>query len=208
MIEEVALNKGLVEEFIRKHIGKNGMRVVNVFEKTKKPVKDEELAAGSKLKVTEIRAILNKLHYKGFVEYNKRKDANSGWYHYTWQLNKKRIFEALLTEQIEELEKLKKKQELNENYSVFICKKGCIEMPFEVAAEYNFKCPNCGDSMSFFDTIKQTKQINKTIENLERQINEIKEVLSYKKVKTNKKKTQKIGRISKSSSKQKKAKKR
>ena len=124
---------------------------------SKKWVSDEYLAKKLKLRVTEIRAILNRLHYRGIVEYNKDKNMKTGWYSYTWEVKPKRIIELITEQEEEELEKLNHKVEFEKNYDFFSCAKSCENLTFEVAAEYQFKCPECGQAMARTDNKKRLK---------------------------------------------------
>ena len=160
----------VVNEYLKKIGGIQAVQVMEVLEKNNKPLKDEEIAKKIDSKVTEIRSLLNKLNYRGIADYDKRKDQNSGWYHYTWTLNEQRIVELLMEEQKKMLEKLEQRKEMQENYSIFSCKDECIEEPFETAMEYNFKCPKCGDGMKYIEFKKQVKK-------LERDITQIRDVL-------------------------------
>lgn len=129
---------------------------------------DEELAKKMKVKVTEIRAVLNRLHYRGIACYKKTKNRKNGWYNYTWEIKKKRIVELILAEQQETIEKLEAKQDFEKNYSFFSCKNNCTMVPFEIATEYQFKCPECGSTMDYFDYTKKLKDINSQIETLKK----------------------------------------
>jgi len=66
----------------------------------------------------------------------------------------------------EEIKKLEQKIDFEKNYCFFSCKKTCSSFPFEVAAEYQFRCPACGETMASFDYSKKLENINKQIEEL------------------------------------------
>ena len=128
------------------------------------------------IKITEIRAVLNRLHYQGIAAYTKTKDSKSGWYYYNWLINKGRVVELIVDKQKCELEKLKQKQNLTRNYDFFACNSACEEIPFEVAAEYNFKCPKCGKSMDLLNNKKSMKTIDGKLAGLEKELLELAEM--------------------------------
>ena len=146
--------------------GDDALQVVKIYERKGKMVTDEELAKKMRLKVTEVRTILNRLHYRGVACYQKSKNTKTGWYSYTWEIKKKRVAELLLEEMVEKTEKLEAKQQMQSNYGLFSCSSLCGQMPFEVAAEYDFKCPECGAPMDMLDSKKMLKRTQKELEGL------------------------------------------
>ena len=118
-------------------------------------------------KVTEIRAILNKLHYRGIACYQKSRNQKTGWYNYTWELNKTRLSELIIEKQQEILEKLNKKKTLEGDYNFFDCNNCNERLPFEVATEYNFACPSCGGMMNSGNNPQKQKDIDKKIKQIE-----------------------------------------
>tara|TARA_Y100000310_G_scaffold313654_1_gene362243 strand:- start:576 stop:1121 length:546 start_codon:yes stop_codon:yes gene_type:complete len=160
------INIPIAQEFIKRVAGQDAVRVIKIYEKKGKYVTDEELAKKMKLKVTEIRTILNRLHYRGIACYQKSKNTKTGWYSYTWIIKSKRIADLLLEEMQENLEKMENKQTLHSNYGLFSCNTNCGMVPFEVAAEYDFRCPDCGNSMDILDN-------NKVLKDTEAQLKEL-----------------------------------
>ncbi len=168
------VNIGLVQEFLKKVGGEPAINVTTIYERKGKRVTDEELAKKMRMKVTEIRTVLNRLHYRGIACYKKTKNKRNGWYNYTWEIKKKRIIELILETQQERIEKLEAKQQFGENYSFFTCKQSCELLPFEIAAEYQFKCPKCGETMDAYDYTKNLETINKEIDALKNEVNKLK----------------------------------
>ncbi len=160
----------LVQDFLKNVGGEAAIGVATIYEKKNAHVTDEELAKKMKMKVTEIRTVLNRLHYRGIACYNKTKDKKSGWYNYTWEIKKKRVIELILEEQKEVIEKLESKQNFGMNYSFFSCKENCEIVPFEIAAEYQFKCPECGKTMDSFDYTKRLASINEQIGEMKKEV--------------------------------------
>lgn len=166
----------VVQDFLKKVGGEHAGGVAEIYEKKGAQVTDEELAKKMKLKVTEIRTVLNRLHYRGIACYKKTKNKKSGWYNYTWEIKKKRVVELILEQQQEMIEKLELKQNFGEKYSFFNCRNDCEIVPFEIAAEYQFRCPTCGEAMAMFDYSKKLESINKQIEELKEEAGALKKL--------------------------------
>lgn len=166
----------IVQDFLRNVGGEAAVGVATICEKKGRQVTDEELAKKMKVKVTEIRTVLNRLHYRGIACYKKTKNKRNGWYNYTWGIKKKRIVELILEAQRETIEKLEAKQAFSANYSFFSCKNSCSIVPFEIAAEYQFRCPECSETMNSFDYTEKLQSINSHIVELKKEVGELKKV--------------------------------
>ncbi len=126
-------------------------------------------------KLTKIRSILNKLHYKGIATYERTRDKNSGWYTYTWDLKTNRIVELITQIHNESIEGYETRLENEQNYVYFQCPNNCERMPFEIASEYNFKCPECSSDMQAADNTQLIKDLEQTITDTKTQIEKISE---------------------------------
>jgi len=160
------INMPVAQEFLKKVAGEDAIKIARIYEKKGKCVTDEELAKKMKLKVTEVRTILNRLHYRGIACYQKTKNNKTGWYSYTWVIKSGRVANLLLEEMVEKMEKLEAKQAIQSNYGLFLCRNKCNMIPFEVAAEYNFQCPECGTTMEIVDNNKVLKETGQRLEEL------------------------------------------
>jgi len=194
----IDLDSPLVEEFIKKKAGPNAYPVVKTIEK-EKTKEEKEIAREKKngeeteenlntsrpgqegrtdeeIKkevdiddVNKIRSVLNRLHYLGIIGYDREKAEKSNWYTYTWFLREERLKELLKETYEEKLEELRKKLEMAQNYVFFKCENGCEEHPFEIAFEYDFECPDCGEQMDKADENNE--------EEIKEEIEEIKDLL-------------------------------
>lgn len=153
----------IAQEFLSSIGGKYAVDVIATCEKKKRPVTDEDIGKHVPLKITEIRTILNKLHYMGIATYAKDRNSKTGWYSYTWEIKPKRIVELILEQQIGEIEKMEKKMDYEKNYAFFSCKGSCHNFPFEIAAEYQFKCPECGATMDSVDNRKRLRDLKNRV---------------------------------------------
>ncbi|MBI4214549.1 hypothetical protein HY546_01005 [archaeon] len=162
---KLTLSSPLVREFVQKSAGDNALRIIRCLDKG---LTDDQIAKRTRLEVNEIRAVLNRLHYLGVIIYSKEKSSKSNWYTYTWFLNDARIKELLHGQLREEHEKLREKLSMEEAYVFFKCLNGCEKIPFELAFEYDFKCPGCGNSMAQQNNSHERKSIERRIGELEK----------------------------------------
>ncbi len=178
MPQKSITNLVLVKDLLDTVGGQDAIDLVKICEKKRKRVTDEEISKKMKKKVTEIRAILNKLHYRGIACYQKTRNQKTGWYNYTWEIKKDRIADIIGEQQVENLDKLTQKKNLEADYSFFDCV-GCNERAiFEIAAEYNFICPSCGGSMTSANDPNRQKEIDQKIKKIEKELeilNKVKE---------------------------------
>jgi transcription initiation factor TFIIE subunit alpha len=170
------LSFSITQDFLKNVAGDYAFDVVKTCQKKGKEITDEEIGKDVKIKITEIRAVLNRLHYRGIACYNKSRNQKTGWYSYTWGIKTKRIAELLLEQYAEEIQKLDKKKQFEKDYALFSCQKNCSNIPFEVAVEYQFKCPDCGDTMEAVDKQKSSKEVNKRIKTLQEEAKEIEKI--------------------------------
>ncbi|MBU2477331.1 hypothetical protein KKG83_07735 [Candidatus Micrarchaeota archaeon] len=161
------LSYEIARDFINTTGGKDAISLIKACKSKKGRINDEEIAEKTGLKITEVRTILNRLHYRGIACYDKKKNNKTGWFSYTWEIKEKRIAELIIEQQSEEIKKLEKKLEFETDYAFFSCKQICESVPFEVAAEYQFKCPGCGKQMELVNNKKRVKNIKKQLELIE-----------------------------------------
>lgn len=163
MAKKDILSYEITKSFIRRVGGNDALPLIKACKSKKRKVTDEEVSKKTKLKITEVRATLNRLHYRGIACYDKKKNNQTGWYSYTWEIKERRIAELIIEEQSEEIKKLEKKLEFEKDYVFFVCKQMCESVPFEVAAEYQFRCPKCGNAMEVVNNKKRIKDIKKQL---------------------------------------------
>jgi len=176
MIKKSVFNYDFVKTFLNNSGGSLAVPLILKYYSSS-GFSDEDAAKKLKLKVTEIRTALNRLHYKGIVEYIRKKNKNTGWYSYTWKINIKKILEYLIKDKEEEINKLKLEITKMQDYCFFSCEKGCSEAVFEIASQYNFICPDCGKEMSSLDSVIKIKKTNKKIKDIENILKEFKKMV-------------------------------
>lgn len=127
--------------------GENALAIVRNFYGN---CSDEELAKKLKIKISDVRATLNKLHNEGLVNYIREKDSETGWYSYSWSLNHGRM------------EKWANSQSMNinphnsEGIDYYFCPScGASSVTnFESAADIEFRCESCNRMLEFLDEKK------------------------------------------------------
>ena len=98
----------LVKDFLTNIGGEYAVELVKICTAKRKPATDEMIGKKLPLKITEIRAILNRLHYRGIACYQKTKNTQTGWYLYTWEIKTQRIAALVLEQHAEKISKLEK----------------------------------------------------------------------------------------------------
>jgi len=114
---------------------------------------DDELSKKLKLKISDVRATLNKLHNEGLVNYIREKDSETGWYSYSWSLNIPRM------ERWAGAQSLKIGDLVGSQY--YFCP-SCGESSitnFDSAAEDDFRCERCNKLLDFIDEKKLNELI-------------------------------------------------
>ncbi len=160
----------LVKSFLDTVGGGEAIKLVKICERKRKEFTDEDVSKQMNMKVTEVRAILNRLHYRGIACYQKSRNQKTGWYNYTWEIKNGRIAELIHEKEKENLTKLQEKMSLETDYNLFDCNTCSERLPFEVAAEYNFICPSCGGVMDSTNSPNKQKEINKKIRKIEQEL--------------------------------------
>ncbi len=129
---------------------------------------DEKIERETKIKMAEIRSLLNVLHKYGLVEYQREKNLNSGWFTYTWRCDAGRAFQNFIAAKQREYEELARKTSEAEKTMYYKCRRGCILLPFDVAMEKQFRCPKCESKMNFYDNRRELKKIDARIKTIKK----------------------------------------
>jgi len=127
--------------------GENALAIVRNFYGDNS---DEELAKKLKIKISDVRATLNKLHNEGLVNYIRQKDSETGWYSYSWSLNHGRM-KKWASDQTNKI--MSAGNEGSENYYCPSCGTSTISS-FEDAVVGDFRCTQCNRMLEFLDKEK------------------------------------------------------
>ncbi len=126
--------------------GENALAIIRNFYTN---YSDEDIAKKLKLKISDVRATLNKLHNEGLVNYVREKDNETGWYSYSWSLNLPRV-ERWATHQANRM------VQLDGNTDYYFCS-GCgvaSVTNLESAVVRDFKCEVCSSPLEMIEAKK------------------------------------------------------
>ena len=139
---------------------------LTVIETLSKPKHDEDIAAELNLKATVVRTLLNDLHMKNLVEYERSKNKKTGWYTYLWKKREDRIDEFVKGHLSTKLADLNKQLDLEKDGVTFNC--SCRRVNMESAMETNFVCPECSQMYVESDSKKIVKRLEIEIKKVEK----------------------------------------
>jgi len=109
---------------------------------------DEELSKNLSLRISDVRATLNRLHNEGLVKYARMKDTETGWYSYLWTLNKEKIVDWVARFTTKAVSGDGK--EGIDHYFCPTCGLASI-IEFPQAHECEFKCQKCNKPLEFVE---------------------------------------------------------
>jgi len=153
------------EEVVNELVGEHALPLID-FLRGKTKISEFIIAEELGLEINETRNILYKLLEHNIVSFIRKKDKIKGWYICYWDFNehmvpqlKQRIIKG-------KIEKMRERLTEEQSNTFFLCRNACSRMNFDVAMEFNYKCPECG-------TIMQEQDNARTIEFLEGRIVEL-----------------------------------
>jgi transcription factor E len=128
-----------------------GEKALQVAGELSQPLTDEALAEAAKIKISEVRAVMNKLHSARIAAYARTRNED-GWYTYTWSLalgNAQKILEE------RGLVRKAPKAGAGDSAEYYACpncfSQGGKKFCFDKAAEAEFKCPECSEMLKFVE---------------------------------------------------------
>ncbi|MFP3950418.1 MAG: hypothetical protein ACLFUZ_05010, partial [Candidatus Micrarchaeia archaeon] len=155
--ERKPLDKGeisrLLSDAYARHViieagGEHALEIVRGFSNN---TSDEEISKKLKIKISDVRATLNKLHSLGIVEYSRYKDSETGWFSYFWCLNTGRM-KTWVNEKVEE--ELRNFDFSDGEYYFCPSCGGSSIHDFVSASDYGFRCPACSSTLDFLSEEK------------------------------------------------------
>lgn len=164
-LETELLYNPLVTDYLKTNFGENSIKVISA---AMEEMTDDAIAARCKLKVAEVRAILNKLYNYKMAEYKRIKDRDTGWFSYIWKIDVSNILNIIkeqTTDRIGELDKTMEKISTEFVYYCPQCSKTNL-ISFDLAADLMFRCPNCENKL--LEKEKESK------DKYEKELNELK----------------------------------
>ncbi len=151
------INHVLTSAFARQSLvnlaGENSLAIIRNFDRN---VSDDDISKKLKLKISDVRATLNKLHGAGLVTYLRDKNSETGWYSYSWMASADKI-DRWIIERLEE-RRLTASSGGEEHYFCPACGVNAIHN-FESAYSSFFKCNLCSKDLEFLDDVKREELV-------------------------------------------------
>lgn len=127
-----------------------GEKALHVAGELCTPMTDEDLAEAAKTKISEVRAVMNKLHSAGLATYSRARNED-GWYTYTWSLSLDQA-KRLLEERGVVKRGPSPGSECGEYYACPNCfAQSGKRFGFDKASENEFRCPECSEMLKFVE---------------------------------------------------------
>lgn len=148
-------------EYVGTISGRKGVRVLGAIGEG---ATDEAIEDKTKIKIAEIRSLLNQLHNYGLISYTREKNLSNGWFTYTWKFNLDRAMRNFIAAKKREYEETRARIGSEEGAVFYKCTKGCGRFVFDSAFENGFRCPRCNTRLKQYDNSAELKQLNARLE--------------------------------------------
>ena len=142
-----ALKDPNIRRLIVNYAGEHSIPVLKLLEKYSQ---DEEIANELNIRVSDIRAVLNKFNEAGFAYYDRTQDEETGWYYYKWNVDEKKFLKWIEEKLINEINKYKYLALEGEYYFCPTCGLDPL-YKFDEAMDYEFRCPRCGSPLEYLE---------------------------------------------------------
>ncbi|RLG56911.1 MAG: transcription factor E [Hadesarchaea archaeon] len=162
------LDNPVLIELLKQVAGEHGYEVAKTI--SGEELTDDEVAKRTGMRINLVRRILYDLYDNRVVNYRRVRDENSGWYVYYWQLDPERAMGYVNANRRLLLQKLEEQLNQEKNTIYFSCDNGCPKIPFEQAAENDFRCPRCGGKLESYDNSRVITSLENRIHTLRQQI--------------------------------------
>ncbi len=161
--------KTVFEDVITEVAGQDVLPLVKTL-KNKSNISEFKLATQLKQEINTVRNMLYRLYNANLVTFIRKKDQKKGWYIYYWTFNIRNI--KHLAEEIKKkkIEKLTERLNREKNSIFYLCKNKCIRLEFEQAADFEFKCPECGELLEQEDNTQKIHTLEQELETLQKEI--------------------------------------
>ncbi|MFB3763785.1 MAG: transcription factor E [Methanotrichaceae archaeon] len=150
--------------YLNKLVGEDGLRIVENIPRDE--ITDERLAEMTGISLNTVRRTLYLLYEHRLAVYRRKRDPDSGWLTYLWQLCPENFDKALQSEAKRLVRKLEERLDYEKNNIFYACTDGCARFIFDEASEANFICPFCQSALEYMENAK-------VVETIERQINDL-----------------------------------
>lgn len=143
----------LANDAVRKElISCAGENAIDILKLLGKETEDEKIAGILRLKVSDVRSVLNRLNEIGIAFYDRTKNEDTGWYYYNWSVDMKK-FQGWVNNTLRNQDARIKYAYLieDEHYYCPQCGIG-TSFAFNDAADLVFKCPSCSSTLELIES--------------------------------------------------------
>ena len=158
------VEEAIHKAYLQKLVGEEGVRIVENIPNDE--ITDEHLAELTGISLNTVRRTLYLLYEHRLAIYRRKRDPDSGWLTYLWQLCPDNFDKALESEAKRLLRKLDERLAYEKNNIFYACVEGCARFIFDEASEANFVCPFCQGSLEYMENAKVIEAIEKQIKEL------------------------------------------
>jgi transcription initiation factor TFIIE subunit alpha len=162
------IEESIHRAYLNKLVGEEGLRIVECI--PDEEITDEKLAELTGISLNTVRRTLYLLYEHRLAIYRRKRDPDSGWLTYLWQLCPENFEKALESEAKRLLRKLDERLAYERENIFYACTEGCARFIFDEASEANFVCPFCQGSLEYMEN-------GKVVDTIERQIGELRSCL-------------------------------
>jgi transcription initiation factor TFIIE subunit alpha len=162
------IEESIHRAYLNKLVGEEGLRIVECI--PDEEITDEKLAELTGISLNTVRRTLYLLYEHRLAIYRRKRDPDSGWLTYLWQLCPENFEKALESEAKRLLRKLDERLAYERENIFYACTEGCARFIFDEASEANFVCPFCQGSLEYMEN-------GKVVDTIERQMGELRTCL-------------------------------
>jgi transcription initiation factor TFIIE subunit alpha len=160
-----AVEDFIYRAYLNKLVGEEGLRIVeNIPEDD---ITDEKLAEITGISLNTVRRTLYLLYEHRLAKYKRKRDPDSGWLTYLWQICPENFDKALESEAKRLVRKLEERWAHEKNNIFYACSEGCARFVFDEASEANFICPFCQGGLEYMENSKVVEIIEKQLKDIE-----------------------------------------
>jgi len=163
------ITKKLTDEVVTELVGEEALGIIN-FLKKNKHASEFKIAEDLKQEIHFTRNVLYRLLEHNLVSFIRKKDKIKGWYICYWDFKEESISHLDLKIKKNKLHRLENRLGKENNNFFFMCKSACTRMNFDRAAEFEFKCPECGQLMNEQNNERTIEFLQEKIKDLKKEI--------------------------------------
>lgn len=161
------ITKTLFEDVISEVAGPDVLPLVKSL-KNKSNISEFKLASTLRQEINTVRNMLYRLYNANLVTFIRKKDQKKGWYIYYWTFNTRNIHHLAEEIKKKKVEKITERLTREKNSLFYLCKNKCLRLEFEQAADFEFKCPECGSLLDQEDNRQKIQTLQQEMDTLQK----------------------------------------